>query len=481
MSTAVDSSRDREASQRSVPRDALLSSGYRSLFVATLFLVCFFNFADRALFAVLAQTIKQDFGLSDLEIGVLQGVGFALLFVVLGVPIGRLAERSSRVRIIAIATMVWSVATAACGLTAGFFQLLLARVGVGIGEAGFMPPTASLVADHFPREQRASVMSLIMIGTPVGVFLGSIIGGAIAHSLGWRQAFFVLGIPGLIAGLLVLFMLREPSRGLVDGAAPVQRTPPNFRAFLGVVARKRALLFVIAGGAVAGFTMTAISQFMAIFLARAHHMPVREAAAYFGTISGVSLMVGFLLGSFGTDWLARRDQRWPAWGAAIGLCTAPFVYWIAFNTGNKLTAAVLLTVAGTLMLLHYGPTQGMIQNMLEPRMRATGAAVASMLYTLVGAGLGPTFIGGASDRFAQAAYHGDQFLIRCRADLLAAAADEPWAQACRAASTEGIRGAMMIAVGVTFAAGALFYIASRSIREHLYDPLVENRQGRPQP
>ena len=481
MSTVVKPSRNEEASPQSTPRHALLSPGYRRLFVATLFLVCFFNFADRALFSVLAQTIKQEFGLSDLEIGVLQGVGFALLFVVLGVPIGRLAEHKSRVRIVAIATMVWSVATAACGLTGSFLQLLLARVGVGIGEAGFMPPTASLVADHFPREQRASVMSLILIGTPVGLFLGSITGGAIAHSMGWRSAFFVLGVPGLLAGLLVLFVLREPSRGLVEGAAPVQRNPPNFRTFLTVVCKKRALLLVIAGGAIAGFTMTSISQFTAVFLARAHHMAVREAAVYYGSISGVSLGLGFVLGSFGTDWLARRDQRWPAWGAAIGLCVAPFVYWIAFNTAGKFAATTLLTVAGTMMLLFYGPTQGMIQNMLEPRMRATGAAVFSMLYTLVGAGLGPTFVGWASDRFAQAAYRGGEFMTRCRADLLAAATDQGWAQACRAASTEGIRDALMIAVGVLFAAGALFLIASRTLREHIYDPQTEQSSRSSQP
>jgi MFS family permease len=292
----------------------------------------------------------------------------------------------------------------------------------------------------------------------------------VAAAAGWRNAFLALGVPGIAAGLLVLFVLREPSRGLVDGAAPTPRPPPDFRAFMREMARKRALLLVTIGGGLAGFGMTSISQFLAVFLARAHHMPVREAATYYGTISAVSLMLGLLIGSFGTDFLAKRDGRWPAWGAALGLCTAPFVYWAAFITESRVAASVLLTVAGSVMLLFYGPTTGMIQNMLEPRMRATGAALFGILYTLFGAGFGPTFVGWMSDRMAERAFPHGSFLKDCPARLASAATNDAIAQACRDASTDGVRGALMIAVWVLFAAGCVYLLAARRLREDMYNP-----------
>jgi len=469
------STRIGEASRDSAAGQNLLGARYRVVFIATMFTVCFFNFADRAVFAVLAQTIKQELLLTDFQIGILQGFSFALLYAGLGLPIGRLAERVSRVKIVACATLFWSAATACCGFASNFAQMMLARVGVGVGEAGFMPPTASLVSDHFPRERRASTMALIMLGTPAGLFFGSLIGGVVAGASGWRDSFFVLGAAGIVAGSLVFVVLREPSRGLVDGAAPTPRPPPAFGAFLREMRRKRALLLVTIGGGLAGFGMTSISQFLAVFLARAHHMPVREAATYYGTISAVSLMFGLLIGSFGTDLLAKRDGRWPAWGAAIGLCAAPFVYWVAFNTESKLAASVLLTAAGSVMLLFYGPTTAMIQNMLEPRMRATGAALFGILYTLFGAGFGPTFVGWMSDRMAERAFAQGGFLTHCPAGLANATMSETLAQACRSASTAGVRGALMIAVCVLFAAGCVYLLAARWLRENMYDPSSDGR------
>jgi MFS family permease len=454
----------------------LLASRYRRVFIATMFCVCFFNFADRAVFAVLAQTIKQELGLTDLQLGILQGFSFAILYAGLGLPIGRLAERASRVRIVAAATLFWSVATALCGLAGSFFQMMLARIGVGVGEAGFMPPTSSLVADHFPRERRASTMSLIMLGTPAGLLFGSLIGGAVAGAIGWRVAFLALGIPGAVVGLLVFWILREPSRGLVDGASPTPRAPPDFRAYLREMRRKPALLLVTLGGGLAGFGMTSISQFLAVFLARAHHMAVREAAAFYGTISAISLMLGLLIGSFGTDWLAKRDGRWPAWGAALGLCVAPFVYWVALTSQSKVTASVLLTLAGSIMLLFYGPTTGMIQNMLEPRMRATGAAVFGILYTLIGAGFGPTFVGWMSDRMAERAFSGGGFLLHCPAGGSMARMPGAIGEACRHASMEGVRNALMIAVCVLFVAGCFYWFAARTLRAHQYDPSAARPQ-----
>ena len=443
---------------------ALLSAAYRRVFVAVLFLVCLFNFADRAAFAVLSQPIKTDLHLSDLQLGLLQGLSFALLYALLGLPIGRLAERANRIWIVSAATLIWSAATAACGFAQGFAQLMVARIGVGFGDAGFSAPTASLTSDHFPPLRRASVMALIMLGTPAGLLFGSVVAGFAAGQWGWRAAFWAVGLPGLAVAALVLVVLREPPRGLADGRSP-RTAPPPLGAFLRAMVQRPALRSVVLGGAVAGFGMTAISQFLPMFLVRVHHIPIREAGPLYGLISSVSLTIGLLAGSFGTDWLAKRDRRWPALGAACGLCTAPLVYLLAFRATGRTDVVLLLTLAGSLLLLFYGPTIGMIQNLLEPGMRTTGAALFSTLYTLFGAGLGPVFVGFVSDRFAQAAFAPGEFSAQCAGII---ASPSALARACAAASAAGIADALQISVCVFFAAAALYLLASRTLRAEFY-------------
>lgn len=449
----------------------LLSPGYQRLFIAMSCLVAIFNFADRAVLAVLAQPIKAELGLSDFQLGILQGVAFALLYAVFGLPIGRLAERVSRVRIIAVAVIFWSAMTLACGLVANFIHLLICRVGVGVGEAGSQPATSSLVSDLFPRERRASIMSLILLGSPAGTFLGALIGSWVAGHWGWRVAFFALGIPGVLVGIAVLLLLREPRRGLIDNAPVRQTPPPDFRAFLREVGRKRGLMLIILGGALAGFGMTAISQFLAVFLARMYQLPVQQAGSLYGTISAVSLTIGLIGGSFGTDWLSRRgDRRWPAWGAAAGLFLSPILYWIAFSAQSMLLGSALLIVSGSTLLVFYGPTLGMIQNMLEPRMRATGAALFAILYTIFGSGLGPVCVGWLSDHYASGVYTGGDYLQLCHGGKAALAAAKTALDPCATAAIYGIKSALMTAVCILFVASICFLLASRTMRADFYVP-----------
>jgi predicted MFS family arabinose efflux permease len=447
----------------------LLEPAYRRRFIILMFLVCLFDFADRAVFAVLAQPIKEELRLSDFQIGILQGLAFAALYAGLSMPLARIAERASRRNIIAICTGVWSAATVWCRFATSFVTLAIGRVGVGVGEAGFLPATNSMVGDLFPRHRRASTMALIMLGTPVGIFLGAMIGGYVAGLAGWREAFLVLGLPGLAVAILVRLLIREPSRGLVDNLPVNPNPPPNFRAFLTTLRSKPALMFIILGSTTASFGITAISQFLAIFLARVHEMDVRSAAALYGTISAAFIGLALLIGSFGTDWLAKRDGRWPAWGAAIGLAVAPFVYFIAFNAQDIIAAAVLLILAGVMLMLFYGPTSGMIQNLLEPRMRATGIALFTLFYSLVGYGLGPVFVGFVSDRMAEGAYGSDYF-ADCPGGIAPEGADAALTAACSGASAAGVQQALLVAVCVFFVAALFFLLAARSLREDAYDP-----------
>jgi len=457
------------ATQRPAAQERLLTTSYRSTFIAMMFLVCLFNFGDRSVFAVLGQTLKQEFQLTDFQWGLLSGPAFGALYAIAGIPLGRLAEYTSRVRIVAACTAAWSLMTVACGLATGFFTLMLARFGVGIGEAGFTAPTNSLVGDKFPRQRRASTVSLIMLGTPAGLLTGSLVGGWVAAEWGWQAAFFAMGLPGLIVALLVVVLLREPDRGLVDGAPKPTTPPPNFAAFLREARGKKALLFVILGGGMVGFASTSISTYMPIFLQRVHEMDVREAGTFYGPISAGSLAIALIVGSFGADWLANRgDVRWPAWVASFGLALAPLIYWFALTTPSIAVASILLVSAGAMLMLFYGPTSGMIQNMLEPRMRATGAAIFTMLNTFFGSVLAPPFVGFVSDLLASRAFAGN-FAQQCPNSLPPKGAGPDIVQLCSAASATGVQQALLIAVCASFLACGAFLLASRTLRQSMYE------------
>lgn len=440
-----------------------LGPAYRRRFIALMLPVSVLNFADRAVFSALAQTIKSDMALSDLQLGLLQGLVFALLYAAVGLPIGRLAERVSRTRIISAAAAVWSLATAATGVAGSFAQLVVARLLVGMGEAGFTPASASMVGDVTPPHKRSSMMALIMLGSPIGAFAGSLLAGQIAHVYGWRWAFYVFGALGLIAAATLAALLPEPPRGLADDDASAATQAPPLAEFLRTLAANRTLLWVIAGGSIAGFGMTSISQFLAVFLARTHHLGVRAAATAFGSVSGLALTAGLLIGSFGTDYLIRRDPRWPAWGAAAGLSLAPIIYFFAFRAASLSTAIVLLVAAGASMLVFYGPTSGMIQNLLPARMRASGAALYLMLYTVLGSGLGPVFVGGLSD-WAGATHYGPGYARDCPHGLPAPGAAPGIARACTEASAAGIQTALSLAVLVLFVAALCFVAAAPGLR-----------------
>jgi MFS family permease len=445
----------------------LLGPSYRGIFLFSLFLVCAFNFADRAIFAVLAQSIRVDLQLTDFELSWIQ-VGFGILYACMGIPFGRLAEHFSRLKILAIVTAIWSATTALCGVAQNLVQLVAARAGVGVGEAGFQPTASSLVADHFPAKRRATAMSFVMLGTPVGTFLGSLVAGWVAAEYGWRAAFYALGIPGIFVALLVYVVLKEPRRGLVDNEPRAKTPVPNFGAFVTTVIHRRALRYLVIGAAFAGMVMTSISSFLNVFLQRNFHLPVRESGALFGSISGASIAIGLIIGALTSDWLAQRDKRWSAWIAIVGLFFAPILYYFAFRMESLAAATIALTAAAAVLLLFYGPTLGMIQNLLEPKMRATGMALWSVFYTLVGSSVGPPIVGYLSDRFAQRAFGEQSFVASCPGGVAPRGSAQSLVDACSNASAVGIKEAMSIIVCSAFIAAFCYFMASRTLRQDLY-------------
>jgi len=234
------------------------------------------------------------------------------------------------------------------------------------------------------------------------------------------------------------------------------------------VIHRRALRYLVIGAAFAGMVMTSISSFLNVFLQRNFHLPVRESGALFGSISGASITIGLIVGALTSDWLAQRDKRWSAWIAIVGLFFAPILYYFAFRMESLAAATIALTAAAAVLLLFYGPTLGMIQNLLEPKMRATGMALWSVFYTLVGSSVGPPIVGFLSDRFAQRAFGTQSFVATCPGGVAPKGAAQTLVDACASASAVGIQQAMSIIVCSAFIACFCYFMASRTLKEDLY-------------
>jgi predicted MFS family arabinose efflux permease len=445
-------------------------AGQRRWLVLLVFLIATFNFADRTVFAVLGQSIKVDLGISDLELGLLNGIGFALLYSMSGLPIARWAERGNRVHILSLALAVWSCMTALGGIARSFTGVLVSRVGVGIGEAGFLPPVASLFSDYFVARRRATVMACIGLGGAIGPWLGATLGGYLAEAHSWRTAFLVVGLPGLVLAPLFLFTVREPQRGGADRDASAREPPPSFGAVLRALWAKPAFRHLAVGGALASSGNTAISLFLHAWFVRVHHLGPARAGVLFGLLALVGIGIGSLIGGFGADRASRRDTRWLAWLPALGLLVAGPLYVLAFLQSSVTPALPLLAAGGMLVFTYYSPTLAMTQNLVGPRMRATANFVYGFVGTMVGFGLGPALLGYASDRLATAAFTGGGFAATCPGGVAPAGALPALASQCQAAAATGLEQAML-AVGLLFAwASVHYFLCARSLRQDLYSP-----------
>lgn len=449
----------------------LLRPSYLRWVVLVLLLVSIINFADRAILNVLAQPIKEDLHLTDTDLGLLQGLGFAILYSVLGIPLGLLAERTVRTRMLAICIAAWSIMTAACGLASNFVTLLLGRVGVGVGEAGAAPISSSLVSDHFARDRRGSVLGIILLGAPFGFLLGQSLGGLIADEWGWRAAFYAMGVPGILVGALVMLTLKEPPRGLAEGAVSAGADKaPSFMQVLRYLWIKPTFRQLIIGFVLAGFTMNAIANFVLPFYMRGFDVPLATIGVLFGVVSFLSNGIGMLLGGFWFDRLARKDRRWALRAPAIALLLCMPCYAGAFLSRDLYLSMAFVFFGNLILAMHMAQTAASMQNMVGPRMRATTSALVALITGIFGAGLGPTVTGYLSDVFGERAFAGDDFFVQCPGgrglDGMGTALDA----ACVTASTDGLRLALL-GVLIVFVWAALHYwLASRSIRQDLYEP-----------
>ena len=445
----------------------LYSRGYRGWLLTVLLLTNAMNLADRQGIAAVAQAVKVDLHLSDSQMGLLQGLAFAIFYSLLALPIARLAERRSRTKIIAGCLTIFGVMVALCGTATSFWRLLLFRIGVATGDAGFGPPSSSLIADHYPQNKRASVMSLMWLGAPIGVVAGAIFGGWMTENYGWRAAFYAIGIPALPVAVLAFATLREPPRGTFDAERASQGTPPSMGTVLGFLFAKPSFRHVLIGCGIAATSMNAIGQFLGQFLLRKYHLGFAEAGQMLGLVAGAAMASGLLIGGFGVDWAGRFDRRWYVWLPGIGLALATPGFLFGFNQDSLTATVVVLIVAHMVLFVYYTPSLAIAQNMVGARMRASSAFVIQLVLSLVGIGIGPTLAGFLSDAFAGQAFTLGDYAVLCPGGVPLAGETARLGDSCASASAQGLQHAM-VAVSLLFAWAGLHYVlASRTLKRDL--------------
>jgi predicted MFS family arabinose efflux permease len=364
--------------------------------LALLVVVYTFNFIDRQILAILLPAIKAEFGVNDTVLGFLAGSAFALFYATLGVPIALLADRWNRRNLIALAVAIWSGMTALSGIATNIVQLTLARVGVGVGEAGCSPPAHSIISDLYGPEERSTAMGIFTLGISGGIMIAYLAGGWVAENIGWREAFLIVGLPGLVLALLVRFTISEPVRGQADGKRDSAARPGVLTVARFLLGRK-SFLHLAVGSGLAAFNGYAVISFFPTFLYRSHGMSLSEIGVWLGVILGVAGGLGFAGGGYVADRLGRRGQRFALWGVAAATMFAWLFHFPVFLVDNPYLVLSLFVMPAIFANFYLATTFAQIQGLVGLRMRAVASALLLFILNSVGLGLGPLFAGVLSD------------------------------------------------------------------------------------
>ena len=476
------------------------SASYRHYVLLLLMLVYTLNFIDRTLIAVVAQPIIESFQLTDAQWGLLYGPPFAIFYAVMGLPIALWADRSNRVHIISLCIVLWSIMTALCGVAVGFFTLLLFRIGVAIGEAGCTPPANSLIGDYFIARKRATALGVYSMGVTLGSVLANVFGGPIAqmqgasvgnwlsglglHWLlggmdwtnieGWRIAFVVVGLPGVLVAMLVWTTIKEPPRGYSDPPLQSADRAPDWSETFAELKRKPSFWWMAIAASLVAFVGYGLISFQAPFLQREHGLSVRDAALQFGAPLSLLAAVGTFLGGYITE---RATERFPtamAWVPAIGIALAVPAYVAAFFSQDLGTVFVLWGIGAVFHYSYLGAQYNIGQGVVSNRSRATAIAVLLILVSLIGNGVGPYFVGFMSDLFMQQqllALDPSTWLSpeACKAaDVARSDAEEAL---CRVANSTGLKYSMAATASIFLIASACFIICARTLKQDFVAPL----------
>ena len=470
------------------------STSYRHYVLLLLMLVYTLNFIDRTLIAVVAQPIIESFQLTDAQWGLLYGPPFAIFYAIMGLPIALWADRSNRVHIISLCIVLWSIMTALCGVAVGFFSLLLFRIGVAIGEAGCTPPANSLIGDYFIARKRATALGIYSMGVTLGSVLANVFGGPIAQMQGtdvgnwvigigfgwllghldwaniegWRIAFVVVGLPGVLVAMLVWASIKEPPRGYSDPPSQSADTVPDWRETFAELRQKPSFWWMAIAASLVAFVGYGLISFQAPFLQREHGLSVREAALQFGAPLSLLAAVGTFLGGYITERATARFPTAMAWVPALGIAMAVPAYAAAFFAEDLTWVFVLWGIGAVCHYSYLGAQYNIGQGVVSNRSRATAIAVLLILVSLIGNGVGPYFVGFMSDFFMQQqlmALEPNTWLSpeACKSgDVARTHSDE---LLCRAANSAGLKYAMAVTASIFLIASVCFLICARTLKE----------------
>jgi len=370
--------------------------GNRAYVLFILVVVYTFNFIDRQIIGILAIPIKADLGLTDTQLGLMGGLAFALFYTALGIPVAMLADRFNRTWIMTAALALWSLMTAASGLATNFWQLFLARMGVGIGEAGGVAPAYSLISDFFPPNQRARALSIYSFGIPIGGALGIVFGGVIATLIDWRTAFFIVGIAGVAIAPIFKLTVKEPPRGRYDRQR-INTTPPGLSTIFKTLLRKPGFWLISMGASFSSMMGYGLFFWLPSFFVRSFDMTLLNASLIFGAVYFTGGIVGLWAGGWLTDRFGQMNRsRYVTIPAAAFVLAVPFYVLAILSTNLTLTVLSLVTPMA-LGLMWLGPVISVIQHLVRPDMRATASAIFLFIINLIGIGLGTVLIGALSD------------------------------------------------------------------------------------
>lgn len=380
--------------------ESVYTDGYKKYVLLLLTGVYVFNFIDRQILVILQESIKADLDLSDTQLGLLTGLAFAIFYVTVGLPIARLADRYNRKNIITVSLGLWSAMTALSGFAGNFIQLLLARIGVGIGEAGGSPPAHSMISDYFPKEKRATALSIYSMGIYIGILFGYLFGGWLDEYFGWRTALMVVGLPGILYAIVFFFSVKEPQRGMAENRQKEASHMPRLSEVFSLLWKKKSFRYIALGAGFTAFVQYGVGNWSPSLLARVHDMSRGEIGTWLSMASGLGGALGVWLGGYVGDKLGQRDSKWYLVFPMIMLVVSlPFTF-VLLWTENKMICIAAMAISKICWTTYLAPCIAMSHGLVGIRMRALASAILFLVLNLVGLGLGPLVIGWFSDQLS---------------------------------------------------------------------------------
>ena len=372
------------------------SSKQKNYVLGLLVVVYTFNFIDRQILAILMPAIKFEFNIDDWVLGFLSGPAFALFYATLGIPIALLADRWNRRNLIAISLALWSAMTAFSGMASNIIQLSLARIGVGIGEAGCSPAAHSMISDYFPPAERSTAMGIFTLGISIGTMLAYLTGGWVVENIGWREAFLIVGIPGILLALIVRITIKEPIRGISEGRID-KGDLPHVGSVIKLLLKKKSFVHMAVGSGLAAFNGYAVVNFFPSFLVRSHGMRPSEIGVYLGLIFGFAAGLGYVGGGIFADYLGKINHRYALWGVSLTTLFAWLFLFPVYLSENSTITIFLFIIPAIFSNFYLATTFAQTQSLVGLRMRGVASALVLFIINIIGLGMGPQITGILSD------------------------------------------------------------------------------------